>query len=141
LSGDVNDGNAFHLFAGISSHAGLFSTASDLLQFGESILAGIHGGGLFAPDIVKLFLAQGPDLNQSLGFRSWSDTHEGCTDEFYGHTGFPGTVLAFSPKHDYVATLLTNRLHSRNSPTNTEDLWAPVLNELHKKLHTWNGNS
>jgi CubicO group peptidase (beta-lactamase class C family) len=135
LCGEVNDGNAFHVFEGISSHAGLFSTASDLLQYGESLLQSMDGEGYFAPEVIKLFMTQGPDAHQSLGFRSWTDSFEGCTEEFYGHTGFPGTVLAISFKHDFVATLLTNRLHVTNTPENTEDLWRPLLSEIHRKLH------
>lgn len=135
LSGEVNDGNAFHLFQGMSSHAGLFSNASDLLIFGEAILQSLRGEGYFTKEVVKLFLTEGPDQHQSLGFRSWSTTIDGCTDVFYGHTGFPGTVLAISAKHDFVATLLTNRLHVENSPIATEDLWRPVLSELHRKIH------
>ncbi len=136
LCGEVNDGNAFHLFQGGSSHAGLFSTASDLVIFGEEILRSLRGEGYFAQEIVKLFLTVGPDSHQTLGFRSWSDTVDGCTDEFYGHTGFPGTVFAISPKHDFVATLLTNRLHVKNPPVPTEDIWRPVLSELHRSIHS-----
>ena len=34
LQGEVNDGNSFHLFEGVSGHAGLFSTVADLLKYG-----------------------------------------------------------------------------------------------------------
>ena len=38
LVGEVHDGNAYYALEGISSHAGLFSTASDLLCFGQLYL-------------------------------------------------------------------------------------------------------
>src|SRR5690625_5838352 len=36
ISGDVNDGNAFHALDGISGHAGMFSTLSELLTLGKA---------------------------------------------------------------------------------------------------------
>lgn len=135
LVGEVNDGNSFHLFDGVSGHAGLFSCANDLLQFGETMIASFRGEGSYSQKVIQEFLTGGPDQFQQLGFRSWSDTYEGCRSEFFGHTGFPGTVLAFSPSHEFVATLLTNRLHVEGDPTPTEELWRPILSELHGLLH------
>ena len=40
LVGEVHDGNAHYALGGISSHAGLFSTASDLARFAQLWLAG-----------------------------------------------------------------------------------------------------
>lgn len=136
LLGEVNDGNAFHVFAGASGHAGLFSSAEDLLAFGEGMNASQQGAGPYSQDVVDEFLAVGPDEGQRLGFRSWSNTFQGCTAEFFGHTGFPGVVLAFSPFHDCVITLLTNRLHVQGVPAPTEQLWTPFLDLIHQKLHS-----
>ena len=36
LVGEVNDGNAFHALDSIAGHAGLFSSATDLLRFGDA---------------------------------------------------------------------------------------------------------
>jgi CubicO group peptidase (beta-lactamase class C family) len=41
LVGEVNDGNTHYALEGISSHAGLFSTAGDLVRFGRFLLQ--HG--------------------------------------------------------------------------------------------------
>jgi len=135
LVGEVNDGNAFHLFDGVSGHAGLFAPAEDLLTFGESLNFSARGEGIFSQSVAKDFLVDGPDPGQCLGFRSWSDTHKNCTAEFIGHTGFPGTVLAVLPSHDCVAVLLTNRLHVKAVPTSTEDLWRPLMSAVHGALH------
>ncbi len=126
LSGEVNDGNAFHLLGSVSGHAGLFSNAESLLSFGESLLQ--H------PQF-EYFTNEGPDVDAHLGFRSWVDTYEGCTDRFYGHTGYPGTVIGVSRAHEAVATLLTNRLHVDGAPMPTEDLWRPILTAFHQELH------
>lgn len=135
LVGEVNDGNAFHLFGGVSGHAGLFANANDLLTFGEAMNSSVRDEGSYSGKVTSEFLLTGPDSGQQLGFRSWTDTYEGCTAEFFGHTGFPGVVLAFSPEHDCVATLLTNRLHREGEIPVTELLWQPFLSAIHKKIH------
>lgn len=135
LVGEVNDGNAFHLFGGISGHAGLFTNADDLLTFGEVMNSSVRNEASYSGKITREFLAAGPDSGQQLGFRSWFSTHAGCTAEFFGHTGFPGVVLAFSPEHDCVVALLTNRLHVQGEPIPTEALWQPIMHELHGRLH------
>ncbi|MEK6648752.1 MAG: serine hydrolase domain-containing protein [Actinomycetota bacterium] len=135
LVGEVNDGNAFHIFGGVSGHAGLFASAEDLLQFGEALNSSLKGEGIFSQSVAQDFFAVGPDVGQRLGFRSWSDTYNGCTTEFIGHTGFPGTVFASAPSHNCVVVLLTNRLHVEGVPTSTEELWQPVMNAIHQVLH------
>lgn len=127
LKGEVSDGNAFHLFGGISSHAGLFSTARDVLSFGEEISQ--H-------ELFPLFTSDGPDEEGHLGFVGWTDTVDGCTDRFVGHTGFTGTALGISKVHGTVATLLTNRTHTDGVITPTPEIWSPLLHELHAHLHS-----
>ena len=126
LSGEVNDGNAFHLFGGVSSHAGLFSTAKDLLLFGETLLQ--H-------TTLPSFIEDGPDSDFHLGFRSWIDTCGSCTTRFYGHTGFTGVIFVFSPLHSSVLVVLTNRMHVDVAPTATETIFAPYLKSFHCQFH------
>lgn len=120
LEGEINDGNAFHLYGGVSGHAGLFSTATDLLVYGEAILDSLNGNGYFDSHILKTFLTVGRDPIQGLGFRTWEREGE---IEYWGHTGFPGTALAISPKAQSVAVLLTNRLLTRAESEKTEDIF------------------
>lgn len=126
LSGEVNDGNAFHLFKGTSSHAGLFSNAEDLLLFGELFLENPALSG---------FIADTSDTDFHCGFRSWVDTCGPCTTRFYGHTGFTGVVLAFSPQHSSVITVLSNRLHTDGELLTTESIFLPYLKDFHAQLH------
>ena len=126
ISGEVNDGNAFHVFDGAASHAGLFSNANDLLQFGESLLELTEFGD---------FCQDGIDADFHLGFRSWVDTFGNCSARFYGHTGFTGVILAASPMHNAVFVGLSNRLHTDGEITPTEEIFSPHLQELHSQLH------
>ena len=126
LSGEVNDGNAFHLFKGVSSHAGLFSNADDLLSVGESLLN--------SPEL-EFFTEVGIDPDAHLGFRSWVDTHGSCSARFYGHTGFTGVIIALSPLHNAVFVGLSNRLHTDGEIIPTEDIFAPHIKGFHSQLH------
>ena len=126
LSGEVNDGNAFHLFGGASSHAGLFSNTEDLLLYCDSLLNS---------QTFEYFTADGVDADFHLGFRSWVDTYGSCTVRFYGHTGFTGVAILVSPAHESAMTMLTNRLHTDMEIVPTEMLLMPYLKEFHAKLH------
>lgn len=126
LTGEVNDGNAFHVFGGASSHAGLFATADDILKFA----AAIKNDPLFGQ-----FTEPGPDPDAHLGFISWESSVSGCTDRFYGHTGFTGVVFGISSQHDSEVVLLTNRIHTQGKLILTSEIWRPVLDEYHRSLH------
>jgi CubicO group peptidase (beta-lactamase class C family) len=126
LAGEVNDGNSFHLYRGISGHAGLFSTAADLLTYGESLLQSFNGDGYFKEDVIKEFLTPGRDPMQGLGFRNWHNNDE---IEYWGHTGFPGVALAISPIRRQVLVLMTNRLLVPGDPEQTENIFETFRRE------------
>jgi CubicO group peptidase (beta-lactamase class C family) len=130
LEGEVNDGNCFHIYGGVSGHAGLFSTAADLLTYGEAILASLNGNGYFDSQVLSTFLTVGRDPVQGYGFRTWE--HEGEI-EYWGHTGFPGTALGIDVKSDSVAVLLTNRLLTREQTPKTEDLFSDVREKIRNR--------
>jgi CubicO group peptidase (beta-lactamase class C family) len=136
-AGEVDDGNAFHAFGGVAGHAGLFSTAGDLLTWGEALLVSLRGEGPWRSTTVSAFFAAGPDEGQRLGFRSWQTTSGDCTTEVLGHPGFPGVVAGVLPDHDTCVVLLTNRLHVRDPlrACETEPLWRAVLDDVHDTLH------
>ncbi len=130
VQGEVNDGNSFHLYKGVSGHAGLFSTAADLLQFGEEILGSLKGEGYFDQKVLSTFLTVGRDPMQGLGFRNWILNGE---VEYWGHTGFPGVTLSLSPHQKSVVVLLTNRLLTREAPEKTEDMFMQVRDAMRNR--------
>jgi CubicO group peptidase (beta-lactamase class C family) len=130
VQGEVNDGNSFHLYKGVSGHAGLFSTAADLLQFGEEILKSLNGEGYFDQNVLSTFLTVGRDPMQGLGFRNW--IHNGDV-EYWGHTGFPGVSLGISLESRRVVLLLTNRLLTREQPEATEAIFSNVRNVIRER--------
>jgi len=122
LVGQVNDGNSFHRLGGIAGHAGLFSTAEDLLIFAEAIIANQWQA--------HKFLTVTGDPMQGLGFRNWRTPTSSGEQIFWGHTGFTGVALGIAPAHQSAALLLTNRLHAQGEPTPTEELWQPFLQDF-----------
>lgn len=129
--GEVNDENAFAM-GGISGHAGLFSTAPDLVKFTQFMLAGgrvvRRSGGravrrsagppdrlVSARTIAMFTRVQNPSFSsRALG---WDTPSEGSSagvrlgPSAYGHTGFTGTSLWIDPDQDLFVILLTNRHH------------------------------
>jgi CubicO group peptidase (beta-lactamase class C family) len=126
LVGEANDGNCWHGFGGVAGHAGLFTTASDLLSFGRAVVCSLDGDGPWSPDVVEEFLRPGRDAGQALGFR--------IADAGYGtmawHPGFPGVQLGIIPARRLVVVLLTNRLHTSGEPRTLDDEWSRLVLEL-----------
>lgn len=123
LVGEVNDGNAFHAFDGVSGHAGLFTTAADLLRFATGLRRCLDGDGPLRPGTVTRFLTRGDDTGQALGLRVWGPPSQPA----YGHTGFPGIAFAVVPDLDAAVVMITNRLHGQGTPRATEDMWLQGL--------------
>lgn len=122
LVGQTNDGNSYHHLGGIAGHAGLFSTAEDLLIFAEAVIANewqAHN-----------FLSVHGDPMQGLGFRNWQTPTSSGEEILWGHTGFTGVALGFSIAHQSAALLLTNRLHAQGEPFATDELWQPFLTDF-----------
>lgn len=116
LAGRVHDENA-DAMGGVSGHAGLFSTAADLVRYAQAWLR------LEAPFArADLMRAATSDLSGGEGPRRgvlWRLAEEawpfgtGPSPQAYGHTGFTGTSVLVDPGRGYVAVLLTNRVHPR----------------------------
>ena len=126
LRGEVHDENASRL-AGVSGHAGLFSTAHDLFRFTEWALAGSRGervdGPLQPPPQFATWTDRQGEPEGSSRALGW-DTPSGRSSagtimsaEAFGHTGFTGTSIWIDPPREVIVILLTNRVHpTRNTP-------------------------
>lgn len=130
LAGEVNDGNAFHGFDGVAGHAGLFTTAGDLLRLATGLTASLRGNGPLRRDTVGSFLTPGRDPGQALGFRVW----QRGDGPAFGHTGFPGVAFALMPQRDAAVAMVTNRLHATGTPRPTEVMWLRVLDAADQAL-------
>lgn len=129
ISGSVNDGNSFHAFGGVSGHAGLFSTAGDLLTLGAALAAPERHPELWDPDAVAELFRDGPDAGQALGWRSDTVAVDARPTRMLWHPGFTGCALGFIPGAGTAAVLLSNRLFAPE-PAPTEALWRTALPAL-----------
>ena len=126
LVGEANDGNCWHAFGGVAGHAGLFTTASDLLRFGCALLSSLDDEGPWSAAVVEEFLRPGRDAEQALGFRVGEDGPA----RVVGHSGFPGVQLGIIPGRGRVVVLMTNRLHTRGEPRTLDDEWSQLVLEV-----------
>jgi CubicO group peptidase (beta-lactamase class C family) len=113
LVGEVNDGNTHYALGGISSHAGLFASAADVLQFALMYLG--EGPRVLSPATIAAAtanhtagLASARGLGWELRPRAGGDL---LSARAFGHTGFTGTSLVIDPARRLVIILLTNRTH------------------------------
>ena len=127
VSGDVCDGNAFHVFEGVSGHAGLFSTLADMVTFADALANYAEHEDLWRPQVAEEFFAAGPDPHQALGFRRYRlDLGSECVD-LLGHLGFVGCAVGFVPGRGIALALASNRLLTARAPVPTEHLWQQAL--------------
>ena len=130
LRGEVHDENAARL-DGVSGHAGLFSSARDLLAFGDWMLA-----RWAADSVVRLFTTRAElpaGSSRALGWDTPSQPSSGGTlisPRSFGHTGFTGTSIWVDPTRSLVIVLLTNRVHPSRANTRLAGLRGPIADRV-----------
>jgi CubicO group peptidase (beta-lactamase class C family) len=118
LWGEVHDPNAWAM-GGVAGHAGLFSTAREVLRFGQEMLAADRGeSALFPAEVAREFFSRqeiAPESDWALG---WDTPTEGqstsgrhFSKRSIGHTGFTGTSLWIDLERGMVIVFLSNRIH------------------------------
>ena len=119
IHGDVHDENS-HFLGGVSSQAGLFSTAEDMAALAQML---INGGiyrhrRFFKPSTIqdwtmRQYIPQSSE--RALGWDTPSNKGSSAGDYFskesYGHMGFTGTSFWIDPTREIAIVLLTNRVH------------------------------
>jgi CubicO group peptidase (beta-lactamase class C family) len=118
LWGEVHDGNAWAM-GGVAGHAGLFSSAADVMEYAQTLLDVWRGRSEVLPRAgVQNFFArqEAPEgTSWALGWdtptpgASMSGTH--FSPHSVGHLGFTGTSLWIDLESEAIVVMLTNRLH------------------------------
>jgi CubicO group peptidase (beta-lactamase class C family) len=123
IRGEVHDENAYAL-GGVSSHAGLFSSARDVARFARMLLRGgeLDGVRIVAPETITQFTAlQDSGLsNRALGWEKPNGRNSAghrLSARAFGHTGFTGTSIWADPEKDLFVVLLTNRVNPTRART------------------------
>jgi len=117
LRGLVHDPTARRM-GGVAGHAGVFSTADDLLKFALALL---DGSSVLPPLLVeKMTTPQQPPNAQVLRGLGWdidsplsSNRGDLLPVGSFGHTGFTGTSLWIDPTTRTCIIILTNAVHPR----------------------------
>lgn len=130
IHGQVHDENAYRL-GGVAGHAGIFSTAGDVVKLGQMYLN--RGAPLLSQETVAEMTrlqAEEGFVRRGLGFVLWSPELETGAHTFsaraYGHTGFTGTSLWIDPDRDLVVALLTNEVYHGRSDRKIAQLRTDV---------------
>jgi beta-N-acetylhexosaminidase len=133
VRGRVHDENAATL-GGVSGHAGLFSTASDLARIMQMELnGGIYNGRRYldTATIARFITQQDPRSSRGIGWdtRSSGRSFSGrfTSARTFLHTGFTGTSVVADPEKNTIVIFLTNRVY----PTRNNSQLARVRPAVH----------
>lgn len=105
--GEVHDETA-HSLGGVAGHAGVFSTADDLVRFGEALRLGRLP---LTDEMTREHPVQDAAFRHGLGVRIGDPGIVGPLTDAYGHSGFTGTSLVVDRDHKLTVVLLTNAVH------------------------------
>ncbi|MCH2375901.1 MAG: beta-lactamase family protein [Planctomycetes bacterium] len=142
VHGVVHDENA-RAADGLTGHAGLFSTATDLSLFARETLRALSGrSSVFPKQLMQLFVVRRQVIKDSSRGLGWDTPsgHSSAGDLFsrksFGHTGFTGTSMWIDPERGIYLVLLTNRVHpsraNRQISQVRRDLADAVVRDLEK---------
>ena len=133
IRGTVHDENT-NIIGGVSAHAGVFSTADQLLEFGRHLLAIDRGLDVENPLISRetLHFAWSPQARSAGGshLAGW-DTPSGERSSAgrgfdpahtVGHLGFTGTSIWIERQKGVISVLLTNRVYPTRENDGIRDL-------------------
>jgi CubicO group peptidase (beta-lactamase class C family) len=118
IVGEVHDENAWAV-GGVAGHAGLFGATGEVFQLLSALYRAYQGqgAGLFAPEMVRLFLTPVAGGSRTPGFdtpgedRSQSSAGRFFSPRSVGHLGFTGTSFWLDLESGQMVILLTNRVH------------------------------
>ncbi len=137
VRGRVHDENAATL-GGISGHAGLFSTASDLAKILTMELNyGKYNGKRYldSATISKFIKQQNENSSRAIGWdtRSTGRSFSGqfTSPQTFLHTGFTGTSVVVDPSKKIIIIFLTNRVY----PTRNTSKIARVRPAVHEAVY------
>ncbi|MGB7327083.1 MAG: serine hydrolase domain-containing protein [Rubripirellula sp.] len=140
MVGEVHDPRAFRM-GGVAGHAGLFSTAGDLMRYGQSFLKTSYpdSPAILRPETIKA-MTNPTEIPKGIRGLGWdmrtaysSNRAESFSDAAFGHGGFTGTVLWIDPAQQIVFVFLGNRLHP-DGEGSVNRLAAQVADEILEQL-------
>jgi len=145
VQGQIHDENTFAM-GGIAGHAGVFSTAGDLLTFSKRwLFAAPNDDKFINAATVKLFttMYNKTQSSRAIGWNTNDPEAKGYGDggmcgtlsaRTYLHTGFTGTLVCVDPDRKVVAILLNNRIYPTRDDEEKSDAvrrtWSTAVQKL-----------
>lgn len=126
LQGQAHDERAWYCMEGVSGHAGLFASATDLAKLASAMLTGGYGDcRLFSRNVMDGFTAPKAFNYGQWGLGWWRQGDQQrpwyygtqAAPNTVGHEGWTGTLAMVDPSRELVVVYLTNKINS------------PVLND------------
>ncbi|MCR4728362.1 MAG: penicillin binding protein PBP4B [Lachnospiraceae bacterium] len=121
LQGEVHDEKAYYSMGGVSGHAGLFASASDLARLASCMLTGgYENNSFFSRNTIDSFTAPKSADFPTWGLGWWREAENqrvwyfgtGASSGTVGHQGWTGTLVMIDPERELVVTYLTNKINS-----------------------------
>lgn len=129
IQGEVHDEMAYYSMAGVSGHAGLFTTASDTLKLLSTLFYGGYGQNkFFDKDVLDSFFSPQDSgrANWAIGWyhqgddrRSWNFS-QSASRATVGHNGWTGTLVMLDPEEKLALAYFTSK---RNTPYREENAY------------------
>jgi len=122
IQGEVHDENAYYCMGGVSGHAGLFASSTDLARLADLMLSGTAGDKeYFSQEVIDLFTSKKSDSEKNWGLGWWRQGDKQRTKYFgtkagestFGHQGWTGTLIMIDPEKKIVIAYLTNKINTR----------------------------
>jgi len=136
IKGTVHDENAWAL-GGVSGHAGLFSTAPNLVVLLQMLLnGGTYGGERYLDeDVIRRFTTrQSQKSSRGIGWDTKASPRSfagrSMSEKTFLHTGFTGTSVVADPTRNLIIVFLTNRVN----PTRNNQKINSVRPQVHEAV-------
>ena len=144
VQGQIHDENTYAM-GGIAGHAGIFSTAGDLLTFTRKWLFAAEDEKNFVNRTTADYFTKIYNKTQSsraIGWNTNDPEAKGYGDggmcgslspRTYLHTGFTGTLVCADPDRKLAVILLTNRIYTtRNNDLQDviRPIWSTAVQEI-----------
>lgn len=131
IRGEVHDEKAYYAMGGVAGHAGILSTAEDMLKLMSLMINNgeYEGVQYFSPEIIAEFTAPNPtsvpnasgtdtNIGYALGWNHNEDFNKSwlfgpyASETTIGHSGWVGTATLIDRENDLMIVLLSNKKNS-----------------------------
>lgn len=116
--GEVHDENAF-LLDGVSAHAGIFSTAEDMVILALAYAKCLKQDGILKKETANLMITEQANADGDRRGLIWQLSGSGenaytryLSSKAYGHAGFTGCFFWNDPENDVSIVLLSNDVYN-----------------------------